>query len=305
MQTDISLIGVPTDIGAGARGASMGPEALRVAGIARVLETHGLRVQDRGNLAGPANPWHPPTDGYRHLDEVVAWNQTLHEAVFAELGMGRLPIVLGGDHCLGLGSISAVARHCRSAGKKLRVLWLDAHADFNTAALTPSGNIHGMPVALLCGMGPAALTGIGGTTPAIDASVVRQIGIRSVDAGEKRLVHEAGLEVFDMRYIDEMGMRHTMQQALAGMDASTHLHVSFDVDFLDPDIAPGVGTTVPGGPTYREAQLCMEMIADTGRLASLDVMELNPALDVRNRTAELAVDLIESLFGKSTLMRKG
>ena len=300
----ISLIGVPTDIGAGARGASMGPEALRVAGIQAVLESHGLQVADRGNLNGPANPWQPPTDGYRHLPEVAAWNSTLHDAVYAELGLGRMPIVLGGDHCLGLGSISAVARHCRDTGKSLRVLWLDAHADFNTAALTPSGNIHGMPVALLCGMGPAALTGIGGTTPAISASVVRQIGIRSVDAGEKRLVHQAGLEVFDMRYIDEMGMRQTMEQALAGMDAHTHLHVSFDVDFLDPEIAPGVGTTVPGGPTYREAQLCMEMIADTGRLASLDVMELNPALDVRNRTAELAVDLIESLFGKSTLMRK-
>jgi arginase len=161
-----------------------------------------------------------------------------------------------------------------------------------------------MPVALLCGFGPAELTGIGGHTPAITPDVVRQIGIRSVDPGEKRFVHAAGLEVFDMRYIDEVGMRHTMEAALAGMDANTHLHVSFDVDFLDPDIAPGVGTTVPGGPTYREAQLCMEMIADTGRLASLDVMELNPALDMRNRTAEVAVDLIESLFGKSTLMRK-
>jgi arginase len=304
MQHDISLIGVPTDIGAGARGASMGPEALRVAHLATVLEGQGLRVIDRGNLIGPANPWQPPTEGYRHLDEVVAWNERLHEAVHAELVLGRLPIVLGGDHCLGLGSISAVARHCRASGKKLRVLWLDAHADFNTADLTPSGNIHGMPVALLCGFGPAQLTGIGGHTPAIEAAQVRQIGIRSVDAGEKRLVHQAGLEVFDMRYIDEMGMRHTMEQALKGVDENTHLHVSFDVDFLDPEIAPGVGTTVLGGPTYREAQLCMEMIADTGRLASLDVMELNPALDVRNRTAELAVDLIESLFGKSTLMRK-
>ena len=304
MQQDISLIGVPTDIGAGARGASMGPEALRVANLATVLEGQGLRVTDRGNLAGPSNPWQPPTDGYRHLDEVVAWNERLHEAVHAELVLGHLPIVLGGDHCLGLGSISAVARHCRASGKTLRVLWLDAHADFNTADLTPSGNIHGMPVALLCGYGPAQLTGIGGHTPAIEASQVRQIGIRSVDAGEKRLVHQAGLEVFDMRYIDEMGMRHTMEQALKGVDENTHLHVSFDVDFLDPEIAPGVGTTVLGGPTYREAQLCMEMIADTGRLASLDVMELNPALDVRNRTAELAVDLIESLFGKSTLMRK-
>ena len=300
----ISLIGAPTDIGAGARGASMGPEALRVAGLQAVLESHGLQVVDRGNLSGPANPWLPPVHGYRHLPEVRAWNSALHDAVHAELSQGRLPIVLGGDHCLGIGSISAVARHCRESGKTLRVLWLDAHADFNTAALTPSGNIHGMPVACLCGHGPAELTGIGGHTPAMDASVVRQIGIRSVDPGEKRFVHEAGLEVFDMRYIDEMGMRHTMELALATMDANTHLHVSFDVDFLDPGIAPGVGTTVPGGPTYREAQLCMEMIADTGRLASLDVMELNPALDVRNKTALLAVDLIESLFGKSTLMRK-
>jgi arginase len=299
----VSLIGAPTDIGAGARGASMGPEALRVANIQSTLESHGLEVIDRGNLAGPANPWLPPEGGYRHLAEVVAWNRAVHDAMYAELQLGRLPILLGGDHCLGIGSIAAVARHCREAGKKLRVLWLDAHADFNTSHLTPSGNIHGMPVACLCGQGPRELIEIGGTVPAIHPKVVRQIGIRSVDPGEKRLVHEAGLEVFDMRYIDEMGMRQTMELALATLDSNTHLHVSFDVDFLDPDIAPGVGTTVPGGPTYREAQLCMEMIADSGRLASLDVMELNPALDLRNKTALLAVDLIESLFGKSTLMR--
>ena len=304
MNTQVSLIGVPTDIGAGMRGASMGPEALRVANIIPTLQAHGLEVQDRGNLVGPANPWLPPVDGYRHLDEVVAWNQSLHDAVYAELKLGRMPIVLGGDHCLGIGSISAVARHCRDTGKKLRVLWLDAHADFNTNTLTPSGNIHGMPVACLCGFGPQALIEIGGKVPAIQAKWVRQIGIRSVDQGEKRFVHEQGLEVFDMRYIDEMGMRAAMELALALMDANTHLHVSFDVDFLDPDIAPGVGTTVRGGPNYREAQLCMEMIADTGRMASMDVMELNPALDERNRTAEVAVDLIESLFGKSTLMRK-
>ena len=300
----VALIGVPTDIGASARGASMGPEALRVAGLRERLEAHGLTVTDTGNLAGPSNPWLPPVDGYRHLDEVVAWNRLAHEAVHAELQAGRLPIMLGGDHCLGIGSISAVARHCRETGRKLRVLWLDAHADFNTSTITPSGNIHGMPVACLCGHGPAELTGIGGHTPAIAPDVVRQIGIRSVDPGEKRFVHQHDLEVFDMRYIDEMGMRHAMALALATLDGNTHLHVSFDVDFLDPEIAPGVGTTVPGGPTYREAQLCMEMIADTGRLGSLDVVELNPAFDVRNRTAELAVDLVESLFGKSTLMRK-
>lgn len=304
IQRSVSLIGAPTDIGAGARGASMGPEAMRVANLGPILQSHGVEVLDRGNLSGPSNPWQAPVAGYRHLDEVVAWNKAVHEAVYSELQIGRMPILLGGDHCLGLGSISAVARHCRDAGKKLRVLWLDAHADFNTSELTPSGNIHGMPVACLCGFGPKELIEIGGHVPAISPKWIRQIGIRSVDEGEKRFVHEQELEVFDMRYIDEMGMRHTMELALATLDANTHLHVSFDVDFLDPAIAPGVGTTINGGPTYREAQLCMEMIADTGRLASLDVMELNPALDVRNQTALLAVDLIESLFGKSTLMRK-
>ncbi len=302
--TKISLIGAPTDIGAGSRGASMGPEAMRVANIAPVLAAQGLDVIDKGNVVGPSNPWLPPVDGYRHLAEVTHWNQAVHDAVYAELSDGRLPILLGGDHCLGIGSISAVARHCRDTGKKLRILWLDAHADFNTNTLTPSGNIHGMPVACLCGHGPKELIEIGGHVPAISPKWIRQIGIRSVDEGEKRFVHEMDLEVFDMRYIDEMGMRAAMELALALVDANTHLHVSFDVDFLDPAIAPGVGTTVRGGPNYREAQLCMEMIADTGRLASLDVMELNPALDERNRTAEVAVDLIESLFGKSTLMRK-
>jgi arginase len=300
----VSLIGVPTDVGASARGASMGPEALRVAGLREALAQHDLIVHDRGNLAGPANPWLPPEQGYRHLAEVAAWNRLLHEAVLTELRLGHLPIMLGGDHCLAIGSISAVARHCREVGKKLRVIWLDAHADFNTSAITPSGNIHGMPVACLCGFGPPELTQIGGHVPALSPKAVRQIGIRSVDAGEKRFVHQQGLEVFDMRYIDEMGMRHAMELALATLDEQTHLHVSFDVDFLDPGIAPGVATTVPGGPTYREAQLCMEMIADSGRMASLDVVELNPAFDLRNQTAALAVDLIESLFGKSTLMRQ-
>ncbi len=299
----VSLIGVPTDIGAGSLGARMGPAALRVAGIHQAIAQFGLDVKDCGNLNGPANPWQAAVNGFRHLPEVVQWNQLLHDATYAELNARRLPVMLGGDHCLAIGSISAVARHCREHGKKLRVLWFDAHADFNTATMTPSGNIHGMPVACLCGQGPQALIEIGGHVPALHPKAIRQIGIRSVDAGEKRLVHDMGIEVFDMRYIDEMGMRHTMELALALVDANTHLHVSLDVDFLDPDIAPGVGTTVRGGPTYREAQLCMEMIADTGRLASLDIVELNPALDVRNQTAELAVDLIESLFGKSTLMR--
>jgi arginase len=282
----------------------MGPEALRVAGLQETLEAQGCEVTDLGNLAGPGNPLLPPAQGYRHLAEVVEWNRLVHDAVGRELAHERLPILLGGDHSLAIGSIAAVARHCRERGRRLRVLWLDAHADFNTHELTPSGNIHGMPVACLCGFGPPELVTLGGHVPALGPDEIRQVGIRSVDQGEKRFVHEVGLEVFDMRYIDEMGMRHTLEQALMRLDGDTHLHVSFDVDFLDPEIAPGVLTTVPGGPSYREAQLCMEMIADTGRLASLDVMELNPALDVRNRTADVAVDLIASLFGKSTLMRR-
>jgi arginase len=282
----------------------MGPEALRVAGIHGMLETQGLEVRDRGDLRGPANPLRGPEDGYRHLDEVTQWNRAVHDAVHRELADARMPILLGGDHSLSIGSISATARYCREQGRKLRVLWLDAHADFNTNVLTPSGNIHGMPVACLCGLGPKSLIEMSGQVPAIHSSSIRQIGIRSVDQGEKRLVHEMGLEVFDMRFIDETGMRQTLANALESLDRDTHLHVSFDVDFLDPEIAPGVGTTVPGGPSYREAQLCMEMIADTGLLGSLDIMELNPSLDLRNRTAAVAVDLVASLFGKSTLMRR-
>ncbi|WP_024891580.1 arginase [Luteimonas huabeiensis] len=299
----VSLIGVPTDIGAGHLGARLGPDALRIAGLAEALRARGVDVADRGNLDGPPNPVQPPVGGYRHLDGVVAWNEALLAASLAELRAGRMPVVLGGDHSLAIGSIAAVAAHCREAGRKLRVLWLDAHSDFNTNQVTPSGNLHGMPVACLCGIGPEALVRIGGHVPAIVPAQVRQVGIRSVDQEEKRLVKEHGLDIYDMRHIDEVGMKRTMEAALDGLDENTHLHVSFDVDVLDPSIAPGTGTTVPGGLNYREAQLVMEMIADTGRMGSLDVVEVSPALDVRNSTAELAVDLVESLFGKSTLMR--
>jgi arginase len=299
----VSIFGVPTDVGAGARGVSMGPEALRVAGLGEALAARGVEVRDHGDVAGPRNPWLAPAGGYRHLDEVVAWNRAVFEQSTEILDSGRLPLMLGGDHALAIGSIAAVAAHCRRSGRDLRVLWLDAHTDFNTSTITPSGNIHGMPVACLCGIGPEPLVRLGGPQPALVPAQVRQIGIRSVDQDEKRLVKEHGLDIYDMRYIDEVGMRQTMEQALAGLGPRTHLHVSFDVDILDPGIAPGTGTPIPGGVNYREAQLIMEMIADTGLLASLDVVEVNPALDNRNTTAQLAVDLVESLFGKSTLMR--
>lgn len=299
----VALFGVPTDVGAAHRGASMGPEALRVANLVAAIERRGIEVHDLGDVAGPRNPLAGPVDGYRHLAQAVAWNQAVFAASAAQLAQGRLPIMLGGDHSLAIGSIAAVAAHCRRSGRKLRVLWLDAHADFNTSEITPSGNIHGMPVACLCGLGPDALVNLGAPGPALRAEEIRQIGIRSVDRGEKRLVKQHGLDIYDMRYIDEIGMRRVMEEALDGVDADTHLHVSFDVDMLDPSIAPGTGTRVPGGVNYREAQLMMEMIADTGRMASLDLVEINPTLDKRNATARLAVALVESLFGKSTLMR--
>nr|NLI49192.1 arginase [Propionibacterium sp.] len=299
----VTLIGAPTDVGASRLGCRLGPQALRIAGLGPALEAFGAEVVDAGDLAGPPNPQSPPVAGYRHLPEVVAWNVAVHDAVRRELAADRLPIVLGGDHCVAIGSISAVAEHCRATGKRLRVIWVDAHADFNTAELTPSGNIHGMPVACLCGLGPDELTGLAERVPAVDIADIRSIGLRCVDAGEKKLVRAAGLDVYDMRWIDEHGMRAAMHTALAGVDADTHLHLSLDLDFVDPDHAPGVGTPVIGGPTYREVQLVMEMIADTGRLGSLDIVEVNPALDVRNKTAELAVELVESLFGKSTLER--
>ncbi len=282
----------------------MGPEALRVAGIAQALQARGYEVIDQGNLGGPPRP--PVREqgrGPHHLEEVVAWNRAVFDAVDLALDAGELPLLLGGDHCLAVGSISAVARHCRRRGRRLRVLWLDAHADVNDEASSPSGNLHGMPVACLLGRGPPALVGWSGQPQALQPADLAFLGIRSVDAEEKAAIARLGLQVFDMRHIDEHGMRHTLTEALHGVDEDTHLHVSFDLDCLDPADAPGVGTGVPGGPTYREMQLCMEMIADTGRLGSLDVMEVNPALDVRNRTAALAVDFVRSLFGASTLAR--
>ena len=297
-----ALIGAPTDVGGGARGASMGPDALRVAGLERALRTLGVDVEDRGNLAGPHNPERDAIAGHRHLAEVTAWVTEVHSATARALEDGRIPIVLGGDHSLAIGSIGAAADYCRRTGKNLRVLWFDAHPDFNTSDLSPSGNLHGMPVACLCGLGPSELATTTDGRARLSPSQIRQIGIRSVDRGERALLRQYGVMVFDMRTIDELGMRLVMQRALSDVDENTHLHVSLDVDFLDGELAPGVATAVPGGPTYREAQLCMEMVADTGRLGSLDVVELNPAFDQCNRTGRLAVELIGSLLGKSTLL---
>ncbi len=302
---DVTLIGAPADAGAGRRGAAMGPEALRVAGIAAALRRLGCDVEDTGNLSGPVTPDAERNGPYRHLKQVAAWCRTVYTAVGRSLSNGRLPILMGGDHSLSVGSIAAVAEHCAALDRPLFILWLDAHADFNTDRTSPSGNLHGMPVSIMTGQGPDELMSLCRLRPMVSPERIVQVGVRSVDQPEKQRLVDSGLTVFDMRLVDELSMRAVMEQALReASSVLAHLHVSLDVDFLDPQIAPGVPTTVPGGPTYREAQLCMEMIHDSGLLASLDIMELNPAWDLRNTTAELVVELVESLFGEQILARE-
>lgn len=301
---NVALIGAPTDVGASRRGASMGPEALRVAGLEQTLERLGVAVSDLGNLNGPNNPSAASANGYRHLKEVTAWCRKVHDAMYGALKDDCLPVLMGGDHCLAIGSIAAVARHCAEQDTPLTVLWFDAHADFNTPSSSPSGNIHGMPVAVLCGDGPEELTSIGHAVPALDSEQFIQVGIRSVDHVEKEAVSRSNMTVYDMRTVDERRMGAVMEEALAhAARVGGHLHVSFDVDFIDPEVAPGTGTRVPGGPNYRETQLCMEMIHDSGLMKSLDIVELNPAEDNRNRTAHLVVELVASLFGEQILSR--
>jgi len=298
----VSILGVPTDIGAGDRGGSMGPEALRVAGLEVALKSLGISTKDRGNLGGPSNPMRKRQKGLKHLPEVIEWNQNLKNWVSNCLDQNEFPLILGGDHSLAIGSISGVYEYCKRKNKKLVILWLDAHADFNTAETSPTGNIHGMPVAVLCGQGHPDLIQITGSKDGIHPHAWYQVGIRSVDAQEKILLNNSIIQVSDMRRVDEIGIKEVMNEILKPLSGSDiHLHVSFDVDFLDPGIAPGVATTVQGGPNYREAQLVMELIHDSGLMASLDVMELNPAFDNKNQTALLAVELIESLFGRQIL----
>lgn len=299
MNNRVSLIGVPSDIGASDRGASMGPEALRVAGIVETLQKQGYEVRDAGNVVGPLNPEQPPANGYRHLQENIEWAGNIQAAIYKELCDGSFPIMMGGDHAMSIGSIAAIARYCADKNKPVCMLWIDAHADYNTNKTSPSGNIHGMPVAVATGVGHPDLLAVGHTIPMVKPENVYQIAIRSVDQNEKKLVINSGISVYDMRRIDEIGIRQTMQEILHDVsDKGAHLHVSFDVDSLDPSIAPGVATTIPGGLSYREAQLCMEMVHDSGLMGSLDIAEINPALDTNNSTAKIAVDLTASLFGR-------
>ncbi len=295
----IALIGAPVEVGTSEPGALMGPAALRTAGLVRTLRDLGHAVEDRGDVAPEALP-----PGATGLPAVAAWAKALSAEVEAALAAGTVPLAAGGDHSLSLGSVDGAMRHCARTGQPLMVLWLDAHADFNTPETSPSGNVHGMPLAALCGE-----PGFSGlfrqpAPPPLDPRRVHLFGLRSVDAGERALVRARQVGVTDMRAIDEFGvvapLRRVLEQAAT---AGAHLHVSLDIDFLDPSVAPAVGTAVPGGATFREAHLIMEMLHDCGLVRSLDVVELNPFLDERGRSARVLVELVASLFGRRILDR--
>ncbi|NML75848.1 arginase [Rhizobium sp. S-51] len=298
-----TLIGVPLEEGSGRGGCAMGPAALRIAGIGQALGELGYRVADAGDLR-PA----PATDlgqnpKAHHLPIVGAFTRAIEEETYRTAGGGSMPVLLGGDHSLSMGSVSGMARHASNIGRPLFVLWLDAHADFNTPTTSPSGNIHGMPVAFYCGKAEFAPI-LPADRPFVDPRHVYQVGIRSVDEEERQAIAENGVNVFDMRAIDEEGIGAIMRRIIADVSrANGLLHVSLDVDFLDPDVAPGVGTTVPGGATFREAHLIMEMLHDSGLVSSLDLVELNPFLDDRGKSARVIVELAASLFGRRILDR--
>jgi arginase len=297
------LIGVPVQDGAGRRGCEMGPSALRTAGLAEAIAGLGHRVADLGTLQKPLSlPVDFPNPALKKLPEVAAWVELLSEVAYEESGDG-MPVFLGGDHSLSAGTIAGLARRAASLGRPLFVLWLDAHPDFHSLRSTESGNIHGTPVAYVTGQ-----PGFEGGLPPLAASVaagnVAMLGIRSVDDAERRALADSGIGVFDMRAIDEHSIAPLLRRFLDRVRAQDGLlHVSFDVDFLDPGIAPAVGTTVPGGATFREAHLVMEMLHDSDLVSSLDLVELNPFLDERGRTATLLVDLVASLLGRRVMDR--
>lgn len=300
---DCKLIGVPLQIGAGQLGCEMGPSAVRVAGLKGALEEFGHRVVDLGNVApAPFRDLPHPNAAVHHLPETVAWTETLIETAYRE-SADAMPIFLGGDHALSAGTVAGLSRRAAEKKRPLFVLWLDAHTDYHTLETTLSGNLHGTPVAYYTGR-----SGFEGYFPPlthpVDPNNVCMIGIRSVDPAERAGLKGCGITVHDMRMIDEHGVGVLLREFLAKVEAANGLlHVSFDVDFLDPSIAPAVGTTVPGGATFREAHLVMEMLHDSGLVTSLDLVELNPFLDERGRTATLMVDLTASLMGKRVLDR--
>jgi arginase len=300
----IRVLGVPLDLGASRRGVDMGPSAVRVAGLEARLEALGHEVTDGGNIRVEIAETQPTgKENARYLKPIAETCKRTAEAVLKALEDGATPLLLGGDHSMAAGSVSGVAEFHHRRGEKIGVLWIDAHTDFNTPATSPSGNVHGMPLAALLGLGPEPLANLFGYAPKITAQNVALIGIRSIDAAERENLRKAGVtHVYTMRDIDERGMRTVMEEALrAASDGTVGYHVSLDMDWIDPEDAPGVGTPVRGGATYREAHLAMEILADHARMLSMEIVEVNPVIDEHNRTADLAVELACSAFGKKIL----
>lgn len=299
----VTLIGVPLDLGAGRRGVDMGPSAFRVADVDERIRELGLEVEDWGDLPVKIPETQGPGDPrLKYLHEITEVVGRLRDGVGRALDEGRTPVVLGGDHSVAMGSIAGLARHFHRRKEKLGLVWIDAHADANTSETSPSGNIHGMPLAVALGLGTPSLVNLAGFSPMVDGARASLIGIRDVDAEERQNVKASGIGAFTMRDVDERGMRTVMEQAIKRATAGTAgIHVSFDLDGMDPDLAPGVGTPVPGGLSYREAHLAMEMLADTGKVVSAEFVEVNPVLDQRNGTADLGVELLMSLLGKKIL----
>jgi arginase len=299
----IRVIGVPLDLGQSRRGVDMGPSAVRVAGLEARLEELGHVVEDAGNISVAIPEQKKAGDPHaKYLKEITDTCTKNAELVLKTLEAGKVPLVLGGDHSVGAGTVSGVAEFYRRQNQKIGLLWIDAHTDINTPESSPSGNVHGMPLAAIMGLGPAELSNIFNFSPKVAPENCVLIGVRDIDAIEKANVRRAGIEVFTMRDIDERGMRTVMEEALRAAGRGTAgYHVSLDMDWIDPEDAPGVGTPVRGGATYREAHLAMEIIADHGRTVSFEIVEVNPVIDEHNRTADLAVELALSAFGKKIL----
>lgn len=299
----VHIIGVPLDLGGNRRGTDMGPSAFRIAGIREKLIAMGRTVVDKGDILTPIPEIKGPGDVHkRYVKDIARVCQRLYQTALASFEDGALPIVLGGDHSLSAGSVAAAAAFQARRGQKLGLIWVDAHGDMNRPDTSDSGNVHGMPLAALLGAEPAELARIGGDSPAIAAANTVLVGIRNLDEIEKRLVRESQVHVFTMKDIDRLGIAQVMEQALAlAGDSTAGVHISFDMDVCDPAIAPGVGTPVKGGLDYREAHVVMEMVAESGRLTSLDLVEVNPTLDLRNQTAELGTELALSAMGKQIL----
>ncbi len=292
----LSLIGVALDLAAGTPGVALGPAALRYAGVVERLKNIGYEVEDKGDIVAkkPESSITPGTN-LKNLQEVTRVNTELCKQVDEEMAKGRFPLILGGDHSIAIGSIAGVLQHKKNLG----VIWFDAHGDINTDETSPTGNIHGMPMAVGLGIGHEALTSIGGADKKVDPKNLVFIGLRDIDAGERKLLKELGITVFTMHEVDRLGMTEVMNRAIAvATDGTDGVHVSFDVDGMDPVYVPGTGTRVPGGLTYRESHLALEMIAETGKLTSAEFVEVNPIIDNKNMTARTAVALIGSLMGE-------